>query len=265
MRFHPPEAKALTLAWPSRFLYAGPSFPELSFHRNAVGIFCVGLDGPLRITLGEPEEDKRWYRTRAFLLAPNRRHLEDFEGRTIACLYLDPESDDPVRLAIGMRSVAAGLFVDHPREEEIAQAVAELRKSELKRSELRRRLADLFNLPNRDGSDPRLASTILKLRANPAAAHRLEDLARDAGLSASRFRHAFKEGTGVSLKRFRLWNRLGTAIALAAKGESLTQAALAAGFSSSAHFSSAFRSMFGNSPSDFLQRAARASGASNAP
>ena len=87
-------------------------------------------------------------------------------------------------------------------------------------------------------------------------AHRLTALAARAGLSPSRFLHLFKAETGVPLRRYRIWNRMGAAIRASGEGASLTEAAHAAGFASSAHFSSAFRDMFGMMPSD-LARALR--------
>jgi len=64
--------------------------------------------------------------------------------------------------------------------------------------------------------------------------------------------HLFKTCTGLPLRRFRIWNRMGVAIAAVSAGASLTVAAHRAGFSSSAHFSTAFRAMFGLCPSDLV-------------
>ncbi|MBR1213416.1 helix-turn-helix transcriptional regulator [Bradyrhizobium sp. JYMT SZCCT0180] len=88
-------------------------------------------------------------------------------------------------------------------------------------------------------------------RAAPGTpAHRF---GRAPGLSASRFLHLFKAETGVPLRRYRIWNRMGAAVRACGEGSSLTEAAHAAGFASSAHFSSAFRDMFGMMPSDLLK------------
>jgi AraC-like DNA-binding protein len=72
------------------------------------------------------------------------------------------------------------------------------------------------------------------------------------GLSSSRFQHLFKDNVGVSFRRFRLWARMRVAIRLALGGASLTQAAMEAGLSSSAHLSTAFKGMFGISPSQLI-------------
>ena len=81
----------------------------------------------------------------------------------------------------------------------------------------------------------------------------MAELGECAGLSASRFLHLFKAETGVPLRRYRIWNRMGAAVRACGEGLSLTEAAHAAGFASSAHFSSAFREMFGMMPSDLLK------------
>lgn len=46
---------------------------------------------------------------------------------------------------------------------------------------------------------------------------------------------------------------MGAAVRACGEGASLTEAAHAAGFANSAHFSSAFRDMFGMMPSDLLK------------
>ena len=55
------------------------------------------------------------------------------------------------------------------------------------------------------------------------------------------------------LRRYRLWNRMGAAVVACRDGGSLTEAAHAAGFASSAHFSTAFRDMFGMMPSELMK------------
>ena len=88
----------------------------------------------------------------------------------------------------------------------------------------------------------------------PHRSHSMAELGECAGLSASRFLHLFKAETGVPLRRYRLWNRHGRGgRAHSREGRSLTEAAHAAGFASSAHFSTAFRDMFGMMPSEFLK------------
>ena len=73
----------------------------------------------------------------------------------------------------------------------------------------------------------------------------LADAARLVGLSSGRARHLFVEQTGLPFRTWLLWLRLQKAIEGYAQGKALTDAALDAGFSDSAHFSRTFRTMFG--------------------
>ena len=95
-------------------------------------------------------------------------------------------------------------------------------------------------------------SALERMRNDPRRSHSLAELAARAGLSSSRFLHLFKAQTGVPLRRYRLWNRMGAAVGAFRHGVSLTEAAHAAGFASSAHFSTAFRDMFGMTPSELV-------------
>ena len=71
-------------------------------------------------------------------------------------------------------------------------------------------------------------------------------------LSLSRLSHLFKEQTGSSLAGYLAWVKLEHAYRSVQAGNSLTQAAVNAGFSSPSHMSATFRRMFGITFSDFL-------------
>jgi AraC-like DNA-binding protein len=86
---------------------------------------------------------------------------------------------------------------------------------------------------------------------------RMRTVAQAAGLSAlsaSHFQRKLRENYGVSFRAYRNWTRMSFVMHCIKEGATLTTAALAAGFSSSAHFSERFRRMFGVSLSS-LQRA----------
>jgi AraC-like DNA-binding protein len=104
----------------------------------------------------------------------------------------------------------------------------------------------------RPPADARIASAVDGLLSSPALEADTATLAEHAGLSVSRFQHLFKATTSVTVRRFRLWARMRRAIAMAVAGATITHAALEAGFSSPAHFSAAFREMFGMAPTQLL-------------
>ena len=73
-------------------------------------------------------------------------------------------------------------------------------------------------------------------------------------LSQSRLRHLFVEHTGVAFKTYLLWLRLVRAVQVySQENVTLTEAAHAAGFADSAHFSRVFKRTFG-SPATTLER-----------
>lgn len=79
---------------------------------------------------------------------------------------------------------------------------------------------------------------------------RLASLAREAGISAGRLSHLFTEEVGIPLRPYVLWSRLIRATRHIQRGDSLTDAAAAAGFADSAHLTHTFRRMLGLAPSD---------------
>ncbi len=81
----------------------------------------------------------------------------------------------------------------------------------------------------------------------------IAELAHASNLSPSRFQHRFARHTGMAVRPYLRWLRLLTAMSGIARGDSLTHAAVDAGFSDAAHFSRTFRRHFGFSPRHLLQ------------
>ena len=80
----------------------------------------------------------------------------------------------------------------------------------------------------------------------------LRNLTSLAGLSRSRFVHAFTESVGVPLRPFVLWLRLQRASGELMNGASATEAAHCAGFSDAAHMTRTFRRMLGATPASWF-------------
>lgn len=76
------------------------------------------------------------------------------------------------------------------------------------------------------------------------------ELAHQAGLSLSRFQHRFKKHTGMAVRPFLRWRRLLLAMTHMQSGNTMSDAAYAAGFSDAAHMSRTMRRHFGISPRD---------------
>lgn len=118
----------------------------------------------------------------------------------------------------------------------------------------RARLSELLHLHASGGTiagTGRLAAVLAGLERRPdGVAPSVEVLARQAGLSPSRFRVLFRATTGLPLHRWLNRRRLAHARALLlAGGLSVGEAAAAVGFDDQHHFSRLFRQHFGMPPS----------------
>jgi AraC-like DNA-binding protein len=100
----------------------------------------------------------------------------------------------------------------------------------------------------------RLEQTITQLRQAPGKNYRIDDLARQAALSPSRFITRFKQITGMPPRHFLLDCRLEQAKhTLANTAAPITQLALDLGFDSSQHFANTFKRATGITPSQWRQ------------
>jgi len=242
-----PSPGARIFFWGARALYVGEAF-GLGPHRNAVAVLCAGVTQPFEVAV-HPEEPSAGYVTHRVVLIPaNTLHHLKIAAVPMAFLYVDAHSDDFTYLhkqaACRDERAAWGFGF----EAAYISALTRLVAGEPWR-EIRAEIAKVLGLEKPVRRDERIAEVLRALRDDTSSPHTLSELARRACLSPSRFQHLFKEATGVAVRRYKLWNRMGCAVRAIAAGESLTEAALRSGFASSAHFSAAFGEMFGMCPS----------------
>lgn len=234
--------------WHARGLYVGPAF-GLRPHRNAVAVLCVSLDEPSGLAIDPRQPQRGYVPFTTALIPPNTlHHLRVAASATMAFLYVDARSQDNARLHEAMKTQDARVGIGLDREEALVRELASLQVGKSWR-DVRPALLDLLGLSDPEPRDPRIAAAVAHLRAFPGETHELKDVAARAGVSPSYFLHLFKEQTGAPYRRYRLWIRMGFALRVFRAGRSLTDAAHEAGFSSSAHFSTAFAQMFGMPPS----------------
>jgi len=98
-------------------------------------------------------------------------------------------------------------------------------------------------------SDERILRAVAYIRSHIDSSITLEEVAAEAFLSPSRFRHLFVEQTGMALRPYILWRRFVRVWELLTVGESLSAAAHRAGFADAAHLTRTSRRMFGFPPS----------------
>jgi AraC-like DNA-binding protein len=225
------------LLWGARAAYVGPAL-HLAAHTNAVAVLALGLGAPFRLTTFAPGGEPRTplAGTRVALVPPRTRHRLDPGRGPLAFVYLDPLGDDRAALR------GAGL-------PELADATLADLDPALPADALAARLVAALGLPRPPPPRAEVAAVIRAMDGAPDRFPSVQDAAAAAGLSSSRFQRHFRLAAGVPFRRYRLWRRMALAAEAAGAGSSLTEAAYAAGFSSAAHFSAAFRAMFGLAPS----------------
>jgi AraC-like DNA-binding protein len=105
------------------------------------------------------------------------------------------------------------------------------------------------------GEGSRIAKAIARLRTGFARPLRIEDLARDLGMSVSSFHHRFKQATAMSPLQFQKQLRLQEARRLML-GEQLdaTTAGLRVGYDDAAYFSRDYKRQFGEPPMRDIER-----------
>ena len=246
-----PVDSAKIFFWGARALYLGGAF-GLGPHRNAVAVLCAGLAGPFEVAIDPLQPEAGYTKHHLVLISANTLHHLRIDAGTMAFLYLDTQSADNDRLKACATDGDERMAYGFPMQ---AQYLRVLEKLAARQpwAEIRTEIATTLRLTKAASRDDRIADALRRMRDDPAGRQDVDALASDARLSTSRFQHLFKEATGLAVRRYKLWNRMGCAVRAMTAGESLTDAALHAGFSSSAHFSSAFREMFGMPPSRLTQ------------
>jgi AraC-like DNA-binding protein len=236
LRFHNPTAR-ITLRG-ARAAYVGPGL-NLEPHRNAVATVALALHQPFDLAVASRAGQLGVYEQhRAWLIPPGTWHHLRAHG-PMAFVYFDALSDDVEALS------------SKPMHRLTEQDVIEL---------VSPAHGDAIALLSRIlGSQPaftpapdaRVAALVREINQAPEAITSITQAAAIAGLSPSRCQHLLRVALGVPFRRYRLWRRMALVMRRLAEGASLTEAAHASGFSSSAHLSTAFKAMFGLAPSAF--------------
>ncbi|HPE47861.1 MAG TPA: AraC family transcriptional regulator [Hyphomonas sp.] len=223
----------------ARSAFIGPSLVKEPY-RTAVTSIIVGLDRDITLSWIENSEDPA--RPSPLAVIPPDTVCELDTDGDIAILFTDVLKDDCSE--IDLRLVESN--IDQLREL--------LRQGPGDRAP-EAYLQDVFSelgVVSEMSARQEIARVVAALGRTPEEFATVERAAELAGLSTMRFQHVFTETVGVPFRRYRQWRRMGRVIRALAKGDNLTEAAYLAGFSNSAHLSTAFKAMFGLRPSTLL-------------
>jgi AraC-like DNA-binding protein len=254
---------AALLGYPNALLHVGSrsmcylgTLDYVAPHHHGAPVLTVGLHGSFEIRAA----GGTWVTCRSAIIPAGVRYELHSHGEPLGEYYPEPNCA-PLS--------ALNMLIQHPEEHEGIltsnsdglSLMRELYEDRDSHRWVAQAIASLLDSPKckaaTDAIDSRLAAVISYLQQYPDDPTSVPQLARMHNLSASRFRHLFSEQIGTSYRRYRMWNRLRAAIGRAVSGGTLTDAALAVGFSDSAHFSHNFHDTFGVTPSYVLRRIAR--------
>lgn len=232
----------------ARAIYIGPGL-ALSPHRNSVATLAIALAVPFEIAW--PLTSDRPAETRQIaLIPPNTLHHLIAAG-PMMFVYLDALADD-------QRTIVARITPRPEEQARIAADCADIATGSTAADVVRGLLAILGLSDPQDAISPKgLAAAIRAIDDRPNDFGSAKIAASLAGMSESHFHRAIKRTIGVPFRRYRLWRRLAIAAIALKGGANLTDAAMAGGFASSAHFSATFRRMFGIKPSLLINAQAR--------
>lgn len=212
----------------ARAAYFGPGL-DLAPHHNATTTIAIALSLPFDICIQEHEGG--WSDEYSELIqvipAGTLHHLK--ARGPMAFFYLDPLSDDHQKLEQADLVTARNSILTLS-EPDIASAIK------------------ILGIPERRITDHKIADIVRLIEDQPQSFETLKGAANAACLSPSRFRARFMQEMGIPFRRYRLWRRMAKVMQALSESKNLTEAALLAGFSSSSHLSTAFKSMFGISP-----------------
>lgn len=251
----PPFRETSLLHLGRGMLYAGV-LGQVQPHVHAAPVFLAGLYGEFRLCVG----DEKWTSCRTAVIPAGVAHELDGRGSPLAVMYPGAQQADWRGLAglVSQRIDSSACIVGRAGETGLLRDLYEDTQSHGWSGEALDSLfaSSVFCRRSRL-MDRRLANVVSLLEASPDAQYPIDEMSAAQGLSSSRLMHLFAEQMGTPYRRYRLWCRLQQSMRLVAKGLNLTEAAIAAGFSDSQHYSREFRRAFGIPASSLLRRVAR--------
>ena len=212
-------------------ILAGYSDPGEHSHKAAHLMVSLGQEMTVR-------SDEQEFICRGVLIPSGTAHSVDTHGSpTLVFLY-----DSTTRVAARIKCVQT---LPEPVCDEIRGLFAEFEKDGSYPRFEKELLSILGFQPGCSVTDQRIISAMNSIRSGLSEPLTCRDAAASVFLSESRFSHLFREQVGMTFAAYRIYQRLLNVYTQILKGRSITEAALEAGFSSSAHFAEVNRRVFG--------------------
>jgi AraC family transcriptional regulator len=236
------------VSWNGGALLIGRKVGCVPVHSHYAIQIAFGSEPGLKF---RPSDDDEWRAYGGAIIPSRQPHSMDATGLPVnAVMFVEPETSEG--RILDERYLAAGI-ADMPDASLAAtRAVFEAFQAG-DRAALATACVGVIRaltgeVAPRVESDERILRAIAYINANLDGKLTLQEVAGQAFLSPSRFRHLFVEQTGLQLRPYILWRRFLKVWELVVAGESMSGAAHAAGFADAAHLSRTSKKMFGFPP-----------------
>jgi AraC-like DNA-binding protein len=240
-------------------LYLGLMCVPHKDHAIVSDKLIVSLQGDFKITLENGDE----ILTRSCLLKAGmsfKKAKVNMDNAVMAVYYLAPLTQDYSSLESIMSWATCGLHYNHPEQDDLIDTLVNIRRTSTTPEQAYSQLRRFIITPSKEDFvfrefDDRIIEVVRQIRATASENLSLKEFANNVHLSESRLEKLFKEQMGIPITRYRLRYRVWIGIIHLALGQSITEAALAAGFASTAHFSKSFSATNGIPPSETFFKA----------
>ncbi|PJZ47419.1 AraC family transcriptional regulator [Leptospira brenneri] len=224
---------------------------QTDFHAHYAATLAISLEKDITI---ETELGRENYRVA--LVGSNTHHRTISPGVEMIALLIDPETYEFGSIS---KYIASGEVkrLDIQNFLPLINSLWSLYYGDLNNDEATKLQLDLLRTVYpferlETNIDPRIQKIAQKIRMEVPDSIRMNEIGKDFSISEDRLIRLFKEKLGIPLRRYLLWVRILRAVKELKAGNNLTEAAHAAGFSDSAHFSRTFKENFGFIPSLFF-------------
>lgn len=242
--------KGILYLWKSRVMFATNAM-QTEFHSHYAATLAVSLEKNIQIETTKGKEEYR-----VALVGPNTYHRTVSPGVEMIALMIDPETYEYGAISDFVQSgevkrldPKAFLPLMGKLRELYYGSIMDSEAWDLQQEMLR--CVYPFQKPERN-IDERIRKIAQKIRTELPDSIRMNEIGKDFSISEDRLIRLFKENLGIPLRRYLLWVRIIEAVKLLMEGKNITEAAHAAGFSDSAHFTRTFKENFGFVPSVFF-------------
>ena len=241
------------IIWKESSLFIGSNNTTVSEHQHPMIQLIIGVQD----TFLWKNKSDNWVDKKALLVAPNHRHECNAQGRAVIIIGIDPESK--FGQFVQNQYLHTDSIIDFPAAD-LKKINIEEMNNYIKESawdELQLLMQNLFNYNSKINivvkKDERIQNVLNFITTNIHTPITTQILMKVSFLSESRLLHLFKQEMGLPIRNFILWQRLRLAFEELTKGNSLTQAAYAAGFADQAHLTRTFVKTMGVTPSTLIK------------